>query len=999
MKIKSKLLSAALIGASFGLAQVVLAQSAAPASSGGGQTGQQVEEVVVTGTLIARPDYNAESPISSLSSTAIAATGSPSLDVALAQMPQFAGAQGAAEVGDAQGSVGFSGGQSNSDLRGLGANRSLVLLDGRRLMPSSPDGTIDLNTIPTAMIQNVEVVTGGASATYGSDAIAGVVNFKLKDHFSGLEINVQHGATTQGDGATNDISALIGGDFADTKGHAVVALEYSDRATVAGESRAFFRNIRELARPPEGVIASWGGGTPTIAAVNSVLAGYSGTTPIAGSGNYNGQIGINTDGTMFTTAAAPNCVQNYKGLGTYKGANISPNCTKAEVALGQYFAVQVPLHKYNAFATADYNVGQHVTVYGQINFSESSALDQTGPGSTKGASGSIDVPLNSPFVTGNTALQTLLGSFATPTTGPLHLAKLMTAFGNRVETYTYDVWQAVGGAKGDIPGTQLTWDVYATYGHSQFTNIGYNDQSLSAVRSIMDGTANFQGSAGSCVGYAWNPFGNQPVSAGCLQYAGRTDNSVNTQNQWMVQGTLQGPLFKLPAGDVRFAAGADYRKADFNYQPATVLALGDSLAYGSISPASGTQKVSELFGELLVPVLADKPFAEELSLDLGYRYSKYNTFSGKSTWKADVSWQPIDDLRFRGGYSVAIRAPSLYDLYGPTTKQEVSIGVTPSAGDPCDVNSVYRTGANAAKVMGLCQAQGVPAAALPTFTYGSASAPNLNGSNTKLMPETAHTWSVGMVITPDPNGVLGGFRASVDYYNIEVTNAIGQLGSTDILPRCFNQDGVSNPTYTTSNAYCQRIIRDPATGNISEIQSGQFNFQTLTLDGIDTQIGYTYPLTDTSSLSADTIISYLHSYQVAGLLGSPTLNYAGSIGFGLDSGTQFGGDISHPEWKANTALTYTYGPFSGTLRWRFISSMIHADRVADPKSATPGVPAYNYFDIDAHYKINDNFTLGAGINNIADKTPPFVSAAELTTDAATYDVIGRTYHVSLTADF
>lgn len=290
MKIKSKLLSAALIGASFGLAQVVLAQSAAPASSGGGQTGQQVEEVVVTGTLIARPDYNAESPISSLSSTAIAATGSPSLDVALAQMPQFAGAQGAAEVGDAQGSVGFSGGQSNSDLRGLGANRSLVLLDGRRLMPSSPDGTIDLNTIPTAMIQNVEVVTGGASATYGSDAIAGVVNFKLKDHFSGLEINVQHGATTQGDGATNDISALIGGDFADTKGHAVVALEYSDRATVAGESRAFFRNIRELARPPEGVIASWGGGTPTIAAVNSVLAGYSGTTPIAGSGNYNGQI-------------------------------------------------------------------------------------------------------------------------------------------------------------------------------------------------------------------------------------------------------------------------------------------------------------------------------------------------------------------------------------------------------------------------------------------------------------------------------------------------------------------------------------------------------------------------------------------------------------------------------------------------------------------------------------------------------------------------------------
>ncbi|MBU6445340.1 MAG: TonB-dependent receptor [Alphaproteobacteria bacterium] len=959
-----------------------------------------MEQVVVTGSLISRPDYNAESPISTLSSQAISAAGQPSLDVVMGQMPQFAGSQGAAEVGDAQGSVGFSGGQSLSDLRGLGANRSLVLMDGRRLMPSSPDGSIDLNTIPKAMIQSVEVVTGGASATYGSDAVAGVVNFKLKNHFSGLELDVQHGATTRDDGATNDISALIGGDFAGTKGHAVLALEYSDRAAVAGSSRPFFANIRQLARPPEGIIApgSWGGGAPTIAAVNNVLSGYSGTTPISGSGNYLGAIGINTDGSMFTMGAAPNCAQNYKGLGTYKGANISPNCANAEVALGQYFAVQVPLHKYNAFATADYNVGEHVTVYGQFNFSESSALDQTGPGSTK-PSVPLIVPLNSPFVTGNAALQTLLGSFGTPTTGPLVLTKLMTAFGNRVETYTYDVWQATGGAKGDIPGTSLTWDVYASYGRSLFTNVAAGDVSLSAVNSILNGTANYQGNTGNCVGYAWNPLGNNPVSAGCMEYAGRTDHSTNTLTQWLFQGTVQGPLFTLPAGDVRFAAGADYRKANFDYQPDSVLALNDTLAYGQITPAGGTQKVAEFFGELLVPVLTNQPFAEELSLDLGYRYSKYDTFSGKSTWKADVSWQPIDQVRFRGGYSVAIRAPSLYDLYGPSITQEVSIGVTPSAGDPCDVNSVFRTGANGAKVAQLCQAQGVPAALVPGFTYGSASAPNRNGSNAALQPETAHTWSIGMVFTPSEDGPLSGFKASVDYYNIEVANAIGQLGNTDILTRCFNADGVSNPSYTVNNAYCQRITRDPATGSIKLIQSGQFNFQTLTLDGIDTQLGYSLPITDASSLSVDTVISYLNSYKVAGLLGSPTLDYAGSIGFGLDSGTQFGGDISHPHWKANTAFTYAYGPFSGTLRWRFIGPMVHADLVANPKATTPGVPAYHYFDFDAHYKINDNFTLGAGINNIFDKGPPFVSAASLTTDASTYDVIGRSYHVSLQAKF
>src|ERR1700686_1284318 len=231
------------------------------------------------------------------------------------------------------------------------------------------------------MIENVGGITGGASATYGFDAVAGVLNFKLRDHFSGAEVSVQHGATTHGDGATEHVTALLGGNFADDRGNMVLAFEYSERGVVHGADRPFFANIRELARPPEGIMPAGTFGTPpTIAAVNGVLAGYPGTTPIAGSGPYNGSLGVNTDGTIFTDLAAPNCVQNYRGLGQLKGVNIGAGCTQVQVALGQYFAIQVPLTKYNVFARSTYKINDLVSAYTQFTFMESTARDETGGG-------------------------------------------------------------------------------------------------------------------------------------------------------------------------------------------------------------------------------------------------------------------------------------------------------------------------------------------------------------------------------------------------------------------------------------------------------------------------------------------------------------------------------------------------------------------------------------------------------------------------------------------
>ncbi len=982
-------------------------------------------EIVVTGSRISRRDFQSDSPISTVGSAAIAAAGSPSLDGVLGQMPQFAAGQGAANSNPSVqgGGLSFAGGQSYSDLRGLGPNRSLVLLDGHRLPSSSPSGAIDLNTIPTALIDNVEVITGGASAAYGSDAVAGVVNFKLKKKFSGIELNVQHGATTQGDGATNQISGIIGGSFNEGRGHAMLSFGYSDRASVLGSSRPFYTNTRELARPPEGIInaGNLGGGTPTYGAVYGAM-GIALPTGVLATDLYKGSIGVNVDGSIFTSKDGTNPVQNFMGVGLVKGVNVgrgnlNPICTApytgtlcntVQVSLGQYFDVQVPLTKYNVFANADYELGDHITAYGQFNFMESTANDQTGPGSSKD-SGSLTLalPVSNPFVQGNAALLSILtsGTPASPT-GILKVTSLLTPFGNRIETFKYDVWQALAGVKGDIPGTSLKWDVYGSLGHTQFDNTTAGDASIAAITSILNGTANYSGNGGTCKGYAWNPLGNHPLSAGCLEYAGRTDHNVNTQTDKVLEGTLEGPLFKLPAGDARFAVGADYRETAFNYQPDNAFITGDSLPFGSISAASGKQKVSELFGELAVPLLKDKSFAKDLSLDLGYRYSKYDTFSGKSTWKADASWAPIDQLRFRGGYSVAIRAPSLGDLYGPTTSGQVPIGsatATGLAGDPCDVNSSYRKGTNATQVLALCTAQGVPSGLITSFAYGSPSVTGTTGSNRTLTPEKANTWSIGAVIAPKlSNAMFHNFQFSVDYYNIKIANAIGTLNLTDILPRCFNSDGVSNPTYAATNAYCTRVQRDSATGVITSSQQGNFNFATYTVSGIDTAINWSFGLDALGAspkagrIAINTVVSYLKDYKVSGLFGSPTLNYAGSIGY--DPGT---GDVSHPQWKANTGVTYANGGFSGTLRWRYIGGMISSDKVSNAAATTTGTPAYSYFDVDAHYVINRHFSIGAGVTNLTDKAPPFVTAlaGSLSTDSALYDIIGRTWFASIKAKF
>jgi iron complex outermembrane recepter protein len=978
-------------------------------------------EVVVTGSRIASRSYTSDSPLVGVSAAQIAAAGQVSLDSALGQMPQFAAAQGQTETGDAQGATGFQGGQSYSDLRGLGPERTLVLLDGQRLVPTNPNGAIDLNVIPIAMIEGVDVITGGASAVYGSDAMAGVVNFRLRQHFQGIQLSYQHGATTSGYGPENSVSVLMGGNFAQNKGNAVVDLEYNERGAITGADSAFFSNDiifnRGVARGPEAIFnAGELGGTIPVSAVNSVLSQYGDS--VSGSGNYGGYLGINGDGTLFTSKDPGNCVQNYRGpVGKIPGLAITPNCTSVESYLGPYFYVQTPLQRYNLFSRVTYNVNDDVQAYGQINFMHSTSGD-VNAASYVGPGKFLYVPTNNPYVYGNADLSSILNAAGVPvgagvgSSNTIHMEDWLTSMGPRIETFLYNDYQLTTGLKGGIGDTSLAWNVFASYGQTHMENDEQNNINLPALENILYGTANFAGADGNtCQGYAWNPLGGQPMSKGCLEYASGTATDTNLITQKYFEADLSGDLWKLPEGDLKFAVGADYRGDSFDYQaspelnpafnvmPAGIPADIISPSYDLIGSAAGTQDVREVYVELRAPLLTDKPFAKDLSVDVAGRHSQYDLFGGANTWKADLHWQATDAVAFRGGFERAFRAPSLQDLYNPIVQAQDSLSV-----DPCNYNSSFRTGPNAAQVTALCAAQS-PTAGSASFDYGLQSANGIYHGNTSLKPEVADTYSFGFVLTPRFEAPMASdLGASIDYYHIKIEGAVAGVTLNSIVQNCFNVDG-SNPSYSDSNFYCQQITRDPGSGAIVLAKEFSLNIGSYLTEGVDIEGHWGFALHDlglpegAGRVRLQTYLSYLRSLQIAGVPGVPSVDFAGSIG-DTQTAIQADGttvsDISHPKWKANTMLGYTVGPVGAALHWRYISSM--QDLMDGPGSGDAGVPAYSYFDMDVNFQVTKQIQLTGGLTNLGNKQPPRVAGASLLTDAATYDVMGRTYYVGVKAN-
>lgn len=962
-----------------------------------------VEEVVVTGSRIARPDYVANSPIVSVGQAAIENTGQVTVEKSLSQMPQFSGSFGQGNTGST--STGLNGGQSYASLRGLGAKRTLILLDGRRLQPSNPDGSVDLNTIPEALIDNVEVITGGASTAYGSDATAGVVNFRLKRNFEGIVLDSQYGITEKGDGESFKIAMTAGARFDEGKGSAVISVDYTNRDIALQSARDYYvfrTSTPGLSTIPQGTVL-FGANLPTLASVNNVFVGQYGTRALSGNaaGRYTGQIGFNTDQTLFSTAGVP--VLNFRDPETDQAYIVNSNAsgTQQQVNFGYNGAsMQSDLDRYSVFGKIDYELSDNLRMFTQFSFTDYESTGISNPTLASNVYG-LTVPVSNPYI--STDFRNILASRPNPNAG-FTFYKAFDILGPRIQKYSYTVYQLTSGLSGDVGFKDWTWDGYASFSRAKFDNEQFGGASASAVARLLNSPT---GGTEYCAG-GFNPFGNLTPSGDCIRYISRRTLNQNTLEQRTVEASVQGGAFELPAGEVRFAIGADYRSNEYTFTPDTQLnqpdGTSDVLGYSVLRNAGGAVDTYELFGEVLVPILKDLPFIQEFSTNLGYRFSDYSSVGAISTYKADFDWKVVDNVRLRGGYNRAVRAPSVGELFAPISTGSVTVGTagpTNTDGDPCDVRSSFRRGASGAQVTALCLAQGVPANIIDSYQLGTAQVFALTGGNPDLQEETADTFSFGAVIqSPFESPLFSRMSASIDWYSIKVKDAVGQLPIKNAFQFCFNAGG-SNPTYDPNNYYCQLLTRNPASGVPLNPVQPLLNLGQFETSGIDVQFDWTVDLMDAGlgenagSLAVNVAVGWLESFKVQNLPGAATYDYAGTWGTAVETSA----GQAHPEWKSVTNLTYTNGPASVGLRWRYISEMENSARVVTATSTTRGVKAYHAFDLNGRVKLPWETDLRFGVNNLFDNPPPQTGDIEGTYDAQNYDVMGRSYYVGVRKRF
>jgi outer membrane receptor protein involved in Fe transport len=968
----------------------VLAQSAPVVSGpagGDGSSGDQLKEVVVTGTLISRKDYVSQSPIVTVQTETLQQSGpAGSIDAALGQLPQFTPTAGSGAA--------FPNrlGQALLNLRGLGSNRMLILLDGKRIQPSAPDGSVDVNLLPSALIESVETITGGASAVYGSDAITGVVNFKLLDHFKGFKASAQYNHPELGSGGSYNANFALGSPFSDGRGEAMLSLDYTKRGEVKAGQRPFYAISRTNGIIPLAV-ANFGGNPPTQAAVDSVFSQY-GIAPGAASATRT--IGVNYDGTLFTAAPATQPVVNYKGPLNDEFLNFNNAIINSA---GRFYDIMFPLERENAFGRVSFDLTDDTQVFATALYNHSVAeVNNATIGLGQIASYNGVVPVTNPFIPAD--LQAVLASRKTPNAS-FNASYLLDSLPGVQFATTSDEVQGTLGANGLLFGTAWRWNLYGTYGRTQ-TRQSINGFSYSATQQLLNAP---DGGASLCDG-GFNIFGPPAaISQSCLDFIADAGTTKAVFEQQVVDGNVQGKLLDMPAGELKAVIGADYRNNRFTSQPTANFIAGDVVPQGVLLSARGSQAVRELYVETLVPLIKDVPLMKAFNLDLGYRLSDYSTSGGVSTYKADFDWTLVPSFSVRGGYSRAIRAPSLADLYTPASLISVTLG-TPSAtsknGDPCDVRSSYRQGANAAQVRALCLAQGVPQSIIDSYTFTNNNVFPTSLGNTDLDPEKASTYTFGAVWRSTFDSALANdLQLSLDYYDIRVTDAIGIVPFLTTLNNCFNGDNASNPAYSSANIFCGAITRN-SLGQISQDSKSQtLNLASYRTNGVDLQADWRFGLGALGlddrygSLSVNFLGTWLDKFVIQTFGSAPALDFAGS--------TQ--GSITNsvlPKWKSVTSLTYRLGSASLGLRWRYLASVHDVSHVTTVGSMTPGVPSVSYFDLNGKWEpqlFSQDIEFRVGVSNLFDKDIPQVGPVLGTTDPTTYDIIGRSYYVGVAAKF
>lgn len=972
------------------VAQAVPQGSPAAAPPSGEET---PSEVVITGSRIARPDYVSNQPMVSVSSTELAAAGKVNIESALEQTPQFSNGQD-----ENYNSNGPNGGRATLNLRGLGQQRTLVLLDGRRLAPTDGTGVANLNEVPQAIVDSVQVISGGASAAYGSDAMAGVVNIITKN-VDGVEVGISHGAADGGIGKHQDYYLNLGSSFGDNKGHALLSIEHTEREAVVGNQLPFFffggqgANLAYGAYSPATAPTGLAPDLPSQAAVNAYFAPYGAA---AGAVKNSSNLGFNADGTLFT---AINPFYNYKGVGPGGYSGIITVGGVLETAIGQYAYVTTPEKRDTAFAKITYNLTDDVQLYSQALVTYNK-VDTQNSYQQLSTSASLTIPVTNPFIPKD--LAALLATRANPTEN-FTFNKRLLDFPPSLFLENFDTDQFLVGAKGKIPFVNFDWDVYYQHDYSLDLETDNGIISNYRVQTLLSAA---DGGNSICAG-GFNPFQGfrSNVSPQCQQYLVVTTHAATLEGQDTVEANLGGKIIELPAGEARFALTGDWRQWKSTYTPDDLNILGNppSSTQSGATTTSGRISVAEEAAELLVPILKDKPAAKSLNLNVGFRHSDYNISGGANTYKFAADWRPVQSLLFRGGYEHAIRAPNINDLFQAATAVSVNVGNPPVGGDPCDYRSTARNGPNAAQVTALCVAQGIPASTVGTYQYTVTSAPTVASGSLIVKPEIGNTYTFGTVFTPSTDrATFKHLQLSLDYYQIRISDAIGPSGYQYVLNNCYNVSG-ANPSYSASNPDCALIDRNFGGVPGSSFRIGQpvENLGGLKNSGLDLEVDWRWHLADfglgahAGDFTFNSTVSWIHEYEIQQVPGAAWNDYTGTIPINLSA------TPAVPVWHSLTTLSYQVAPIpvSVGIRWRYIDAMRDISTVLNPASTIPGVRRFNYFDLVAGWNITDRISLSGTVTNLGGQTPPIVSGTPGETQTALYDIAPRTYLVTLQARF
>ena len=969
-----------------------------PVALGQDADDEAIEEITVTGSRLIRQDYQAASPISTIDAARFLDTGSPTIETVLNTLPQFVPAITSTSNNPS------NGGQANVSLRGLGTRRTLILLDGRRISPSNSTGVVDLNLIPASIIQNVEIITGGASAVYGSDAIAGVVNIKTRQ-FVGLELNVNYGITSEDDGDRTSLGITGGLESDDGRAYAFGSVNWADRDGVLQGDRAFSnvaldwddstQSFEPLGSSTirQGRWDSLSSNRPTQAAVDAYFLAQD-PTYVAGTATPSNNFGFNPDGSIFSTAP----VVNFTGDANEPQQPVNPANYTYNYAPPNY--LELPLERKSFFGKAGFEVNDSTEVFTQLMWANYTSESQLAPTPATTLYIRPDNPNLDPAVQALLATRIKIDPLTgLPVSGgptePFRFRKRMIEAGPRVRANETEMLQAVVGATGDLPfAGGWDWDVYASWGKMTKDETQKGNVSKSAFYELSLAADH----GASVCGSAINPFGIGSIQAECVPHF--TRNAINTTEvtQRVLEGFIRGELFDMPAGEVQTAIGVMYKTDEFAFLPDAVLtaritdpvtgaSLVDISGFNAQDSVRGKTDSTEFYLEANFPLLADAPMAQHLDVTVGVRLADHSIAGNMTSYKAEGIWDINGNFTVRGGYQRAVRAPNISELFRPPTINFPSVGL----GDPCSNNFNDPDGnvlgaQQDAGARALCVAQGIPDAALDGYVFTNTQFQGLSGGNPTLGEETADTYTIGLVFRGPSDGLLSGLQGSIDYYEINIEDKIAAIDADVLVERCF--DPSFNPGFDINSFWCSFWTRDIGTGTPLDVAEIDTNIAESEVRGIDYQIEYSVEV-GPGSFDFLWVATNLLNWKEAQLAGEALQEFAGTADEGFDV---------LPEWKFTTQFKYSVNNFDGTLRWRRIGET-NDNSFPDFK-----LPAVDYLDLTAGYAFEGDTLQGlrlrAGITNLTDEDPiVYPSQQQANTDPATFDVLGRRYFVSVTYSF